>query len=110
MYQALKETEFIQKFGEQAYQDILKNSIDFLMKTPEYKNDQPYCHGLAMFDWTDYGFKNLVVEINCKKDGPIKDFGIVAFAVTDEDAPNEFLDRFNEMRKLGEYSTSERKN
>lgn len=100
----LTETEFVSKFGETAYHLILESAILEVKKTPEYNNGMPYCHSVIAFPFDDYGYKTLIIEINCKKTdigvGVFNDFGIVKYALSHEDCPDELLDRYNEIVKI----------
>ncbi len=119
MYQELTEAEFIEKFSEKAYREIMDSCIDLMKKDPKFYNDNKYYHSISVFPWTDHGYKNLIIECDCEKEfqlldgenckGSVKGFGISKYAITDEDMPDEFLDRLNELSQMTGQSLEEAK-
>ncbi len=103
----LTEKQFLSKFSEKQYQDVVRKAYEEVKKSPEFKNDKPEFASLLVFPCYDnIGQKfQLVVEVTAikKQITPtlrVYDFGIVRLAITDEDMPDEVLDRYNEYKKV----------
>ncbi len=111
MTHTLSEQDYIEKFGEQEYLNLCSAAYTTMQECEEFKNDQPYCHCLAVYTRTDMrgDKKTVIVESTAHKilraplgEGHIMsavDFGIVTLHISDEEMPDLALDRYNEYKK-----------
>ncbi len=107
MITELNEKQFIEAYSEETYHKVVEKAYDHIKDSPEFLNDVPDfftiqvlpCHRLDGSKFT------LIVEATAKKlfgTGMKRigtDFGIVRILVSDEDMPDEVLDRYNELVK-----------
>lgn len=106
-YIELTEREFIEMFSEAGYKELCKMAYENMRVTPEFKNDKPYVHGIYVFPcWKIHGgIKwSLTIECNAHKikvgEGLMAyDFGITKINLSDEDMPDQTLDRYNEIMR-----------
>lgn len=107
MITKLSEKQFIERFGEKTYLDLAHWTMDALMNDPKFQNNEAY-----LFQLMKYKVRlqeNLAVEYYFFVEADIRriplpgnigyahDFGIRSLTLTDEPAPDEVLDRYNEI-------------
>ena len=108
---ALTKPEFIEKFSWQTWRNIFNSAMEELKRTPEFKtlkdNKTLSCKSILGFDWSKHGYKTLILEIQCAimANGKIG-MCIDSYGLSNEDMPDEILDKLNEVKKSNFVSAS----
>lgn len=117
MTQELSEKQFVEMFSEKLYIQLCDMVFKKMTESEEWKNDLPNTALLVVFPMkrNDDTQWSLIVEATatklnrvdvCKnKDesitkGTLAEFGIVKLLLSDEEMPDEALDRYNEYQKM----------
>lgn len=97
--------EFVKEFSEKVYIQLAKDTYAALRKDEKFLNKEPYVCVLIAFDFLQSGKKQtIIIEADAHKMPIVKgitayNFGITKISISDEDMPDEFLDRYNEFKK-----------
>ena len=111
MTKAITEEEFEAMFPGMTFEELSKQAFFQMQKLPEYKVDNSQMAALLVFpckrsdgsEWT------MIIEctakkifqgeeiIGNKKITSVTDFGIVSMKISDEEMPDEALDRYNDF-------------
>jgi hypothetical protein len=95
------EKTFIEAFTPTLYMEIIHRAFAEMQKLPEYKSKEPMCASMMVLSVkaADGRTKSILVECTAHRlPGGVVDFGIIKLGVSDEDMPDEALDRFNEYK------------
>lgn len=102
MIRSLSQKEFISDYGERRYMAMCRATYNHMKELDAYKK----CSGLSMlcmvaYDWEfNDGRKGIIIieatihKIATKK----QDFGLISIKITDEEMPDEILDRYNDIK------------
>lgn len=119
MYKEFTKEEFFSAFPEKSILSLFRTAVSEFQKSPQFKS---YVEGkridnLSAFDFSNCGYKTVFLELSSLKPADILNFnGVVIstkgalpfdiyyFAVSDEEMPDELLDRINSIKK--EYKAS----
>ncbi len=79
MIEEITEKEFVERYGEGFYRELLEDCYWNVKQSPEWKNDKPDFYSLLTFPTKIDGKKHLLIcEVTAKKFGNgAADFGIV---------------------------------
>jgi hypothetical protein len=106
MTKKLTEKEFIEIFSKDQYKQLVTQAYIAIQESPEFKNNDPYCHSILFLECKnkkDNKLWNITIETTAKKlMNGFCDFGIVSMLLSDEEAPDEALDKLSEFMKQNE--------
>lgn len=106
MTKKLTEDEFLELFGWSFYLAMKDEIFMKMQNTPEFKNDEPYCVQMAVFQLANIGkpmkdWTSIMIAADANKHGALCDFGFRLFIVSTEAMPDEYLDFYNELMGSG---------
>jgi len=107
MITELNEKQFIEQYSEKTYHEVVAKVYDHVKDSPEFNNEVPDFFTMQVLPCTrpDGTTFSLIVEATAKKlfgTGMKRigtDFGVTRIMVSDEDMPDEVLDRYNELMR-----------
>jgi len=110
MIQNLTEADYIERFTQKGYYELVKACYKEFLKGQDKQNHDLITAQLIVFPWIfdDKKEGSLIVECTAKyiklPSGTLHDFGIVSLSISDEIMPDSVLDRWNEYKQLDNYT------
>ncbi len=100
MIEEIEEKEFVKRYGEDFYRELVEDCYFAIRQSTEWINDKPDFYSILTFPGTTEGKECLFIcVVTAKKFGNgYADFGIVNIYLTDEKMPDKLLDLYNEIK------------
>lgn len=107
MTKTIKQNEAIALLGNDGFSELARIVFQDMSDTPQFKNDEPLCIMLGVYETHLEKWPYIIIEANCIKMDGGYDFGFQRLTLSTTEIPDLLLDRINEFNEAPSHKNQD---